>query len=323
MSDKGNSGGVKVVLLGDSGVGKTCIISRYISNLFEDNVKSTNGASYASKRVDYPKLKKSLILDIWDTAGQEKFKALTKFFYKDAAIVILVYDITRRDSFDNIKNVWYQEVKENGAKDIILGIAGNKSDLYENEEVPETEAREFATSVNAIYALTSAQNNNGIDKLFPKNSSKSDLKFYKKCCRLDFIKPENLIKDKIMINENLWKTSMVLINEMDNKLTPADKIKSFEKAFGILQNSITFSSGKNDLGIDDTVSFLIYIILKSKPKNICSNSKYCQLLLNPDLAKRQYGILLTQLEMVKNIIFDMKYTDLIGITEEEFGKDED
>ena len=161
------------------------------------------------------------------------------------------------------------------------------------------------------------------DKLFPKNSSKSDLKFYNKCCRLDFIKPENLIKDKNMINENLWKTSMVLINEMDNKLTPADKMKSFEKAFGILQNSITFSSGKNDLGIDDTVSFLIYIILKSKPKNICSNSKYCQLLLNPDLAKRQYGILLTQLEMVKNIIFDMKYTDLIGVTEEEFGKDED
>ena len=73
---------VKVVLLGDSGVRKTCIISRYISNLFEDNVKSTNRASYASKRVDYPKLKKSLILDIWDTAGQEKFKALTKFFIK-------------------------------------------------------------------------------------------------------------------------------------------------------------------------------------------------------------------------------------------------
>ena len=134
MSDKGNSGGVKVVLLGDSGVGKTCIISRYISNLFEDNVKSTNGASYASKRVDYPKLKKSLILDIWDTAGQEKFKALTKFFYKDAAIVILVYDITRRDSFDNIKNVWYQEVKENGAKDIILGIAGNKYNMIVTDD---------------------------------------------------------------------------------------------------------------------------------------------------------------------------------------------
>ena len=132
ISQSDNFVNFKIIIIGDLSSGKTNIISRYISNLFEDNVKSTNGASYASKRVDYPKLKKSLILDIWDTAGQEKFKALTKFFYKDAAIVILVYDITRRDSFDNIKNVWYQEVKENGAKDIILGIAGNKSDLYED-----------------------------------------------------------------------------------------------------------------------------------------------------------------------------------------------
>ena len=161
------------------------------------------------------------------------------------------------------------------------------------------------------------------DKLFPKEPTKNDIKFYKKCCRLDFIRPENLIKDKNMINENLWKASMLLINEMDEKLTPADKVKSFGKALTILQNSITFSSGKNDLGIDDTVSFLIYIILKSKPKNIFSNSKYCQLLLNPKLAKKQYGILLSQMEMVKNIIFDMKYKDLIGISEEQFGKDEE
>ena len=161
------------------------------------------------------------------------------------------------------------------------------------------------------------------DKLFPKNSTKNDQKFYKKCCRLDFIKPENLIKDKNIINEKLWKTSMALINEMDNKLTPADKVKNFGKALTILQNSITFSSGKIDLGIDDTVSSLTYIILKAKPKNIFSNNKYCQLLLNPSLAKKQYGILLSQMEMVKNIIFDMKYTDLIGVTEEEFGKDED
>ena len=161
------------------------------------------------------------------------------------------------------------------------------------------------------------------DKLFPKNPTKNDRKFYKKCCRLDFIKPENLIKDKNIINEKLWKSSMDLINEMDNKLTPADKVKSFGKALTILQNSITFSSGKKDLGIDDTVSSLTYIVLKSKPKNIFSNNKYCQLLLNPSLAKKQYGILLSQMEMVKNIIFDMKYTDLIGVTEEEFGKDED
>ena len=161
------------------------------------------------------------------------------------------------------------------------------------------------------------------DKLFPGESTKADKRFYKKCCRLDFVKPENLIKDKKMINEKLWETSMVLIDEMDIKLTPADKVKNFGKAFSILQNSITFCSGKNDLGIDDTISILIYVILKSKPKNIFSNSKYCQLFLNPELSKKQYGILLSQIEMIKNIIYDMKYSDLIGITEDQFGKDED
>ena len=161
------------------------------------------------------------------------------------------------------------------------------------------------------------------DKLFPSESTLTDKKFYKKCCRLDFVKPENLIKDKKMINEKLWETSMVLIDEMDEKLTPADKVKNFGKAFAILQNSITFCSGKNDLGIDDTISTLIYVILKSKPKNIFSNSKYCQLFLNPELAKKQYGILLSQIEMIKNIIYEMKYSDLIGITEEQFGRDEE
>ena len=161
------------------------------------------------------------------------------------------------------------------------------------------------------------------DKLFPEKSTKTDIKFYKKCCRLEFVKPENLIKDKKMINEKLWEAAMVLINEMDSKLTPQDKIKNFGKAFAILQNSITFCSGKNELGIDDTITTLIYVMLKSKPKNISSNSKYCQLFLNPDLSKKQYGILMSQVEMVKNIIYDMKYTDLIGVTEEEFGKDEE
>jgi len=142
--------GNKIVLLGDSGVGKTCLISRFISGQFDANVNSTNGASYASKKVDYPDLGTSLVLDIWDTAGQEKYKSLTKFFYKDAAMVILVYDITRKESYDNLKNFWYKEIQEYGEKDIVLGIAGNKS----------------AKSINAIFALTSAQNNSGVTKLF-------------------------------------------------------------------------------------------------------------------------------------------------------------
>ena len=158
--------GCKVVLVGESGVGKTCIISRFISGGFDFNVTSTNGASYASKNVQYDKLGKSLLLDVWDTAGQEKYRSLTKFFYKDAKVAILVYDITKQSSFDSLTNYWYKEVKEHGPENIVLGIAGNKCDLYEQEEVNETKAREFAQSIGAIFALTSAQNNSGINELF-------------------------------------------------------------------------------------------------------------------------------------------------------------
>ena len=75
----------------------------------------------------------------------------------------------------------------------------------------------------------------------------------------------------------MWQASIILINELYAKFTPVDKVEKFGKAFGILQNSLTFSSGKNDLGIDDTIPILIYVMIKAKPKNIFSNSKYCQL----------------------------------------------
>ena len=156
----------KVVLLGDSGVGKTCIISRYISGAFDQNSPSTNGASYASKILTFEHLNKTISLDIWDTAGQEKYKSLTKFFYKDAAVAILVYDITQKDSFENMKSYWFQQLQEFGSKSIILGVAGNKCDMYEKEEVNENDARQFAESIGAFFEITSAKNNTGITDLF-------------------------------------------------------------------------------------------------------------------------------------------------------------
>ena len=156
----------KIVLIGDSGVGKTCIISRFVSGDFNKNMNSTDGASYATKKLVLPKLKTSINLDIWDTAGQERYKSLTKFFYKDAAMIIMVYDVTLKTSFDNLKEYWYREVQELSEKNFVLGIAGNKSDLYEREQVSEKEAREYAKSINAVFGLTSAQNNTGIDQLF-------------------------------------------------------------------------------------------------------------------------------------------------------------
>ena len=156
----------KVVLLGDSGVGKTCIISRYISGAFDQNSPSTNGASYASKILTFEKLNKTISLDIWDTAGQEKYKSLTKFFYKDAAVAILVYDTTQKESFESMKSYWYQQLQEFGSKDIILGVAGNKCDMYEKEEVNENDAKQFAESIGAFFQITSAKNNTGIQDLF-------------------------------------------------------------------------------------------------------------------------------------------------------------
>ena len=161
------------------------------------------------------------------------------------------------------------------------------------------------------------------DKLYPTKLSKDDIRFYNKCCRLDFIKPYNIITDKNIVNEKLWETSKEYLNDINNKFTPADKIKSISKAFAILQNSITFCSGKKELGVDDTIKPLIYVLMKTKPKNIFTNYNYCQLFLNGDLAKKEFGILLTQVYLVMRIIKDMKYNELIGVTEEQFGKDED
>lgn len=168
MADKPNN--CKIVLLGESGVGKTCIISRYVNGTYDDKSESTNGASYASKTIEIQG--KNLRFDIWDTAGQEKYRSLTKFFYKDATIAILVYDITRKQSFEELKNYWYDQLKTCGEKNVVIGIAGNKCDKFDEEEVTENEAKEFASSVDAVFGLTSAFKNSGIDELFNKVGSK-------------------------------------------------------------------------------------------------------------------------------------------------------
>ena len=109
----------KVVLLGESGVGKTCIIARFINNTFEENLISTTGASYAGKTMVFDEYEgKSIKFEIWDTAGQEKYRSLTKIFYKDAAVAILVYDITRKESYDELQKYWYNQIKEFAPKNI-------------------------------------------------------------------------------------------------------------------------------------------------------------------------------------------------------------
>ena len=103
----------KVVLIGESGVGKTSIIARYIINTFTSTLNPTAGANFTTKNFNIKGFKQEIKFEIWDTAGQEKYRSLAKVFYKNAHICILVYDITRKDSFEQIKNYWINEVKEN------------------------------------------------------------------------------------------------------------------------------------------------------------------------------------------------------------------
>ncbi len=109
----------KVVLLGESGVGKTCIINRFITDTFSDNEKSSAIPTFTKKTMTFDEFQgKNLKFEIWDTAGQEKYRALNKLFYQDAGVAILVYDVTNSQSFEEIRNYWYNQIKEFGLKDI-------------------------------------------------------------------------------------------------------------------------------------------------------------------------------------------------------------
>jgi small GTP-binding protein len=162
--------GIKVTLIGDSSVGKTSIINRYCKNIFDQSIGSTLGANYSQKIIE--KDGKKIRLDLWDTAGQEKYRAIGRHFYRESFIVCLVYDITNKKSFENIKSIWYPELMDHGEKLKIIGLIGNKNDRYLDESVDEKNVKEFADEIHALYKKTSALDNTGIDDLFDELISK-------------------------------------------------------------------------------------------------------------------------------------------------------
>ena len=162
----------KIVLVGDAGTGKTCIISRFVNDSFQKSQMTTACPSFCTKTISYPEYNKTINLDIWDTAGQEIYRAISKLFYKGACVGILVYDITSQKSFDSIKDYWYNELKENTESNIIFNVVANKQDLYEQEQVKEEDAKEFAKSINAGFYLTSAKRNISISDLFINSGKK-------------------------------------------------------------------------------------------------------------------------------------------------------
>jgi small GTP-binding protein len=204
---------IKIVFIGEPFVGKTCIINRYVDNNYKENPGSTIGSNYTSKKITIPDLNKEVILDIWDTAGQEVYRSFVKLFYKESKIAILVYDISDRKSFDELKKYWFNEIKE-FSKDIIIGIAGNKSDLIDKEEVNEDEARKFAKEINASFRLTSALSNIGIEELFLELTKK-------------YLEEK---KEEINENKSLYEISYIL-EKSQNKSSISIEHKKKKKKF--------------------------------------------------------------------------------------------
>ena len=145
---------IKVILVGETGVGKTNLINVTTDKKFNDNERSTISASFSRKIIELNN--KTYNIYLWDTMGQEKLKSLTKIFFKNSKIVVLVFDITHEDTFKGLK-FWYEEVKENLGNDVVIGICGNKSDLFLQEKISEEECQKYANEINAKFVYTSAK----------------------------------------------------------------------------------------------------------------------------------------------------------------------
>ena len=209
----------KVVLIGRSTVGKTSIISRYTTNIFKESLMTTPGANFITKKVVFPEENETIKFEIWDTAGQERYRALAKVFYKNASACILVYDITNKASFDDIKTYWIPELKENSQSNIskyilklilhiniyflVLVLAGNKSDNYMSEQVTDNEGKALAKEINAIYKRTSAKLNTSIDEMFNDIGKK-------------FLNPNSEITSNLTKEEMIQKSEKLRRDQIKN-----------------------------------------------------------------------------------------------------------
>jgi small GTP-binding protein len=158
----------KLLIVGESGVGKTCMLLRFADNTFEDDFLSTIGVDFKVKEIvlDSKKVK----LQIWDSAGQERFRNITNSYYRNSNGIIIVYDVTSRDSFDKVTD-WIQEVRRY-VPTVPLIVVGNKCDLIEKRQVPTETGEELGQKQGIIFLETSAKTNTNIDAAFEELSKK-------------------------------------------------------------------------------------------------------------------------------------------------------
>lgn len=158
----------KIVFLGDQGVGKTSLITRFMYDTFDEQYAATIGIDFLSKTM-YLEDNKTIRLQLWDTAGQERFRSLIPSYIRDSNVAIICYDITNKKSFENLEK-WINEVKLERGEDVIIVIVGNKSDLNNKRQVSLEDLEKLAKSIDncSIFMETSTKANYNIKLLFKK-----------------------------------------------------------------------------------------------------------------------------------------------------------
>lgn len=159
MEDDENA--IKIVLLGDSGVGKTSIVSMFVSGAMPEVAAPTVGAAFVTR--PYEINGKNYNLFIWDTAGQELYRGLAPMYYRNTSIALIVFDVSKEITFKSVE-YWINELRENSEENVIITIVGNKNDLERKIELASVE--QFATTHKALYCETSATAATGIDRVF-------------------------------------------------------------------------------------------------------------------------------------------------------------
>ena len=154
---------IKVILIGDSGVGKTNIMSKFLKNQFLEDSKATVGVEFGSKL--FIQQGHKIKAQIWDTAGQEKYKAITSAYYKGSKGALVIYDITQKETFANIEK-WVNDLKCKGDPKITIIIIGNKNDLEEKRQISKEQGEEKAKSFGCAFLETSAFSGDNIEKAF-------------------------------------------------------------------------------------------------------------------------------------------------------------
>mmetsp|Transcript_14167 Transcript_14167/g.10216 ORF Transcript_14167/g.10216 Transcript_14167/m.10216 type:complete len:201 (+) Transcript_14167:39-641(+) len=157
----------KYIIIGDTGVGKSCLLLQFTDKRFRQQHDLTIGVEFGARNIQISN--KNIKLQIWDTAGQESFKSITRSYYRGAAGALLVYDITRRDTFNHLTR-WLEEVRQNGNPDMTIMLIGNKCDLDGRRQVSTEEGDRFAKENGLIFMETSAKTSFNVEEAFLETS---------------------------------------------------------------------------------------------------------------------------------------------------------